>query len=158
MKWPPLRNPKYATIPWTTMDELNLLPKGQNTADKFNVIHTLGTLKHPHTGAPAATKGRGGRFKPEGTFVPNQAWEALVNFDNITASVYNVSKISTVQTLRSIRSLRAYIIVWADFLTSPSTCLWKDQERHFNFFLGANFFIFQCHWNIGKLKKTALYM
>ena len=46
-------------------------------------------------------RGAGGRFKPEGTFVPNQVWEAYANFDTRTASVYNVSKKSTVQTLRS---------------------------------------------------------
>ena len=57
-----------------------------------------------------------------------------------------------------LSSLRAHIIVWADFLTSPSTCLWKDQERHFNFFLGAIVLFFQCHWTIEKLEKTALYM
>ena len=105
------------------------------------------------TGAPATTKGRG-RFKPEGTLVPNQAWEAYVNFDTRTASLYKVSKISTVQTLRSKYSLRAYIIVWADFQTSPSTCLWKDQERHFNFFLRGKFFLYFSmpldYWKIGR--------
>ena len=82
---------------------------------------------------------------------PTRPGKHNVNFDTRTASVYNVSKISTVQTLRSISSLRAYIIVWADFLTRPSTCSRKDQERHFNFFLGGKFFYtFQCHWKIGK--------
>ena len=48
---------------------------------------------------------------------------------------------------------------WKDW-RSPVLGAGSEQERHFNFFLGgANFiFIFQCHWTIEKLEKTALYM
>ena len=57
-------------------------------------------------------------------------------------------------------SLRAYIIVWADFLTSPSTCPWKDQERHFNVFLGELIFLYFSmpldYWKIGK--NSTLYV
>ena len=63
-----------------------------DAADIIDWSQTRGACDH---------EGQGGRFKPKGTFVNNQAWEAYVNFDTRTASVYNVSKISTVQTLRS---------------------------------------------------------
>ena len=96
-------------------------------------------------------EGQGGQVQTGGHFRTQPGLGSICQFRHqyITSQRYRPCKPWDL----SIYTLRAYIIVWADFLTSPSTCSWKDQERHFNFFLGANFFKF---FNATeKLKKNS---
>ena len=104
-------------------------------------MHNQGRLRPRRAGGQVQT---GGHFRTQ----PGLGSICQFRHQYITSQRYRPCK------PWDLSSLRAYIIVWADFLTSPSTCSWiKDQERHFNFFLGANFFKF---FNATeKLKKNS---